>query len=140
MNIEVRYLSRGGNTKKVAEAIARAAGAEAFDVGTPVTEPTDLLFLGGAYYAFNLGEELIGFIDALDPALIKAAAVFGTSGLMKGVTKKIAALLKKRGIRVIKERHYCKCKVSKDDKTHPDERDLEAAAAFAESAVKGLQA
>ena len=35
MNIAVRYYSRGGNTKKIAEAIAKAVGVEAKTVSEP---------------------------------------------------------------------------------------------------------
>ncbi|MDR3138316.1 MAG: hypothetical protein LBT95_01445 [Treponema sp.] len=42
MKIAVRYHSRSGNTKKIAEAIAEAAGADAADCGRPVTEAADL--------------------------------------------------------------------------------------------------
>lgn len=44
MKIEVRYFSRGGNTKKLAEAIAKAVGAEAKTVSEPLTEDVDILF------------------------------------------------------------------------------------------------
>ncbi len=139
MNIAVRYLSRGGNTKKVAEAIAKAAGVEALDCASPVTEPIDILFIGGAYYAFNVDEKLIAYIDALDPKLIGAAAVFGTSSLMRGITKKIAGLLRKKGVRVISESYYCKCKMSKGEAPHPNEQELREAEAFAERAIKESQ-
>ncbi|MDR1271412.1 MAG: flavodoxin, partial [Clostridiales Family XIII bacterium] len=67
MNIAVRYFSRGGNTKKVAEAIAKAAGVEARDCSAALTEPLDLLFLGGSIYASSVDQALKDFVEQLDP-------------------------------------------------------------------------
>ena len=47
MKIAVRYYSRSGNTKAVAEAIAEAVGVSAVSVeqkGAALTEPVDILF------------------------------------------------------------------------------------------------
>jgi len=48
MKVAVRYQSRGGNTQGVAEIIAQTVGASAEPVTTPLKEPVDILFLGGA--------------------------------------------------------------------------------------------
>ncbi|NLB29352.1 MAG: flavodoxin [Clostridiales bacterium] len=137
MEVEVRYISRGGNTKKVADAIAKAADTKARDLGETVKAPVDLLFIGGAMYAFGLDESLVEYIEGLDTALIKAAAVFGTSAMVNG-NKKIVSLLKKKGIRVIDENFYCRGEFLKTHKGRPDESDLEKATAFAERAIAGL--
>ena len=62
MKIAVRYYSRGGNTKKIAEAISEAVGVEAKTVSEPLTEDVDILFLGSAPYAFNVDDEVKKFI------------------------------------------------------------------------------
>ena len=36
MNIEIRYYTRSGNTKKIADAISEALNMEAFDVSVPL--------------------------------------------------------------------------------------------------------
>ena len=46
MKIAVRYFSRGGNTKKLADAIAKAVGVDAETTSVPLTEDVDILFLG----------------------------------------------------------------------------------------------
>lgn len=83
MNTAVRYFTRGGNTKKVADAIANAAGVEAKDCSASLTETVDLLFLGGSVYWGGIDKNLIQFIEKLDPAMVKCVAVFGTSALKK---------------------------------------------------------
>ena len=50
MIIAVRYLSKGGNTRKLAEAIAREVGTEARDVSEDLTEKADMLFLANSVY------------------------------------------------------------------------------------------
>ena len=61
MKTAVRYDSRSGNTKALAEALARAAKVSAVPVDDPkaaLTEPVDLLFIGGALYAYGLDSHL----------------------------------------------------------------------------------
>ena len=61
MNIAVRYYSRSGNTKAVADAIAAAAQVQAVSVDqddAAITEPVDVLFIGGALYAYGLDSSL----------------------------------------------------------------------------------
>ena len=54
MKVAVRYQTRGGNTKAVAEAIAKAAGVKAKPIDAPISEPVDLLFIGGGVYSLNI--------------------------------------------------------------------------------------
>ena len=44
MNIQIRYLSKSGNTKKVAEAIAKEVGVAAETIEKGVTGDIDILF------------------------------------------------------------------------------------------------
>ena len=99
MNIAVRYQSRGGNTKAIAEAVAKAAASRAESVEVPLNGPVDVLFIGGGVYASNIDESLQKYIDALNPEFVKTAAVFTTGGFM-GATDKISAALKAKGINV----------------------------------------
>ena len=68
MNIAVRYYTKTGNTKRLAEAVAKAVGTEAQPVSVPVTESVDILFLGNSYYA----SALIPRYGLLSGAWIKA--------------------------------------------------------------------
>ena len=49
MKIAVRYYTKTGHTRKVAEAIAEAVGVKALPISEPLTEPADVLFLGNSY-------------------------------------------------------------------------------------------
>lgn len=106
MNIAVRYHSRGGNTKTVAEAIAAVAGVSAESIDVPLDAPIDLLFIGGGVYGGaikgDIDSALRQYLEALDPYSIKAIAAFSTAGVMDGA-KKIAAIVRSKGIRVHEE-------------------------------------
>ena len=42
MKLAVRYFTRSGNTKRLAEAVTRALGQQALDVSHPLSEGVDL--------------------------------------------------------------------------------------------------
>ena len=50
MNIAVRYYSKSGNTKRIAEAIAEELGTQAKDLSAPLPEKIDILFLCSSVY------------------------------------------------------------------------------------------
>ena len=102
MKIAVRYQSRGGNTKAVAEAIAKVAGVQAESINNPITEPVDLLFVGGGVYAWDIDKALKVYLEGLSPEFIKSVAAFTTAGGMNK-TGTIASIVKARGIRVREE-------------------------------------
>ena len=65
MKTAVRYYTKTGNTKRLAEAVAEAIGSEALPLSVPIAEPVDVLFLGNSYYAFSIDPEVREFIRIL---------------------------------------------------------------------------
>ena len=56
MKVQVRYYSRSGNTKILAEAIAKGVNTKAIsidDSNALINDKTDVLFIGGALYAYG---------------------------------------------------------------------------------------
>jgi len=100
--IAVRYQSRGGNTKTVAEAIAKAAGVTAEPIDVPVAEPVDILFVGGGVYAWDIDQSLKTYLQDLTQENVKSVAAFSTAGGMDK-TGKVAEIVKARGINVCEE-------------------------------------
>ena len=103
MNIAVRYCSRGGITKKVAEIIAAQAGVKAVSVDAadaPLTEKADVLFIGGALYAYGLDKRLTAYLNGIDGSKVGEAAVFSTSWLSKHAIDLIKKGLAAKGIKV----------------------------------------
>lgn len=66
MKIAVRYQSRGGNTKAVAEVIANSLGVKAEVVDSAITEWVDVLFIGGGVYMGKMDESLYNFLSELN--------------------------------------------------------------------------
>ena len=139
MNIAVRYLTRGGNTKKLADAIAKAAGITAQDCAAPLAGPVDLLFLGGSVYWGGVDKGLKQFIAQLDPAAVKRVAVFGTAALKAEPDREIENLLRARGVSVSKHSFHCRGAFAAMHKGRPDAGDLAQAAAFAQSALEAAE-
>ena len=135
MKCAVRYYTKTGNTKKLAEAIAAAIGAEALPIREPLTEPVDLLFLGNSYYAFSIDPEVRAFIRSLDKANVGRIVNFGSAAMLNSTLKKVKAEAAKVGIPVDEKEFHCKGEFKGLHKGKPDADDLAAAAAFAEKIV-----
>ena len=131
MKIAVRYYTKTGNTKRLAEAIARAVGTEALPISTPITEPVDILFLGNSYYAFTIDPEVRSFILSLDKNKVKKIVNFGSAALMNSTWKKVKAVADKVGIQMDEREFHCKGEFKGLHKGKPDETDMKAAAEFA---------
>jgi flavodoxin len=135
MKIAVRYYTKTGNTKRLAEAIAKAVGTEALPISAPVTEPVDILFLGNSYYAFTIDPEVRSFVLSLDRNLVGKIVNFGSAAMMNSTWKKVKAVADKTGIPMDEREFHCKGEFKGVHKGKPDENDLQAAAAFARKIV-----
>lgn len=130
MKIEVRYFSRGGNTKKLAEAIAGAVGVKALTTDEPLKEDTDILFLGSSVYAYGVDDAIKAFISGIDVKVGKVVN-FSTAAIVNSTYKQVGKLLKAKGIPQAKEEFYCKGSFGLLHKGRPNAADCEAAADFA---------
>lgn len=134
MKTEVRYFSRSGNTKKLAEVIAKAVGTEAKTVEEPLREDVDILFLGSSVYAYGVDDSIKKFISNIDVKVGKVVN-FSTAALIKSTYKQVGKLLAEKGIVQAEEEFYCKGSLGPMHKGKPDEKDCEAAAAFAKKII-----
>ena len=135
MKIAVRYYTRSGNTKKLADAISEALNIEAFDVSVPLSEKTDILFLGCSYYAFDVDPIVKDFIVNNKDNIGKIVC-FGTSAMMKSMKKPVTKVAKTVGIAVSDEEFHCRGRFGKIHKNRPDADDLKDAAEFAKKVVQ----
>ena len=131
MKIAVRYYTKTGNTKRLAEAIAEAVGAEALPISEPVTEKTDILFLGNSYYAFSIDPEVRDYIRSLDKEKIGKIVNFGSAAMLNSTWKKVKAEADKAGIPMDEREFHCKGEFKGVHKGRPNQDDLKAAAVFA---------
>lgn len=136
MKVAVRYYSRSGNTKKLAEAIGKAVGVPAGTVDETLTGPVDLLFLGGAIYAGKIDEHVRRFVEALTPDQVKSVAVFSTTMGKKSAHPHIKESLDKKGIEVKELPFHCKGQFMLFNKGRPGEQDCIQAADYARKLVE----
>ena len=134
MTIAVRYYSRGGNTKKIAEAIAEAVGVEAKTVSAPLTRDVDILFLGSAPYAFDVDDEVKKFIGSINVSVGKVVN-FSTSAAVKSTRKYVEKLLTEKNIPMAEEEFSCRGAFAMLHKGRPNESDQRAAADFAKKVI-----
>ncbi|MCQ2405967.1 MAG: flavodoxin [Oscillospiraceae bacterium] len=134
MNIAVRYFTRSGNTKKLAEAVAKVAFAEAMEVSSPLTEKADILFLACSYYAFDIDPEVKRFILENKSNIGKIVCV-GTSAMMKSIKRPVRRVASKAGITVADEEFHCRGQFKKAHPGRPNENDLSMAADFVKSLI-----
>ena len=135
MKVAVRYYTKTGNTKKLAEAIASAVGAQALPLSAPVDEPVDVLFLGNSYYAFSIDPEVRSFVRSLDRSKVGRIVNFGSAAMLNSTWKKVKAAAEQAGIAMDEREFHCKGEFKGLHKGRPNGDDLKAAADFAKAIV-----
>lgn len=139
--VYVVYASLTGNTRKVAKAIAEAAGATLVDVrgeSLPKVESGDVIFVGDGVYGMRPSRVMRRALRAwaLPPGI--KAAVFGTYGGAPSQISRLEQMLRKKGAHVV-DRFSC---LGRDwfflgflGRGRPSEEDLQAAREFAKRVV-----
>lgn len=135
MTVAVRYYTKTGNTKRLAQAVADAVGTKALPISVPITEPVDVLFLGNSYYAFSIDPQVRDFIRSLDKGKVGKIVNFGSAALLNSTYKKVKAEADRVGIPMDEREFHCKGEFKALHKGKPDEADRKAAAEFARKIV-----
>lgn len=131
MKCAVRYYSRSGNTRLLAEAIAGELGVPAVSADSAaatISGHIDVLFMGGALYAYGLDKRLVSFIRTLDGDTVGRAVLFSTTWLSKHSFDLMRKELEARGIVVADKTFYAKNK--------PTPERLKEAKAFADDMAR----
>ncbi|OPX42713.1 flavodoxin [Ruminiclostridium hungatei] len=146
MKTWVLYYSKGGNTKKIAEAIADELEEVLKSEQIPPAYPPEnvsLLFIGTGEYAGKPDSKMVEFIRTLNTNRVKNAAVFGTSGGGTAEGKAIAtvkSMLREKGINVVEEAFSCKGKnFIFFNRNRPDENDVKCAREYARKVYNSLK-
>ena len=135
MMIAVRYDSKTGNTKRLADAIASALGVRAEMVDIPLPGKVDVLFLGSAVYAAGVSQDVRDFINHLSAEQVGAVACFSTAALLPSTFAQVSRLLRARGINVLEKEFHCRGQFHFMHKGKPDDEDLARARQFAKSSA-----
>jgi flavodoxin I len=129
--------SRGGNTRKVADAIAEELGTRVGDLTAPLPADAKVLFLGSGTYGGAPGKEMMKFVT--DNVFTgRKVALFGTSLAPEGAEKMIAKIgdaVTGKGATVIGSYH-CKGKFLLFNRGRPNTEDLDNAKKFAREMIR----
>ena len=124
--------SKGGNTRKVADAIAGELGVSVGDLMKPLPADAKVLFLGSGTYGALPGKEMTKFLADND-FTGRRVALFGTSMKPGGAEKMIAVMedaVTKKGA-TVPGRYHCPGKFLLFNRDRPGKEDLENAKKFA---------
>lgn len=135
MKIAIRYFTRTGNTKKLAEAIGAVAGVPAEMLDVPVEENVDILFLGSSVYAAGVDEKVKEFIDSMDPTRIKKVINFSTAALLPSTYAQVSKRLAARGIPIDSREFHCRGSFMMTHKGHPDAGDIAKVKGFVQEVL-----
>jgi flavodoxin len=135
--ISVFVDSKGGNTRRVADAIAEELGVKSNGVRTPPLDDAKILFLGSGTYGSRPGEAMTKFIEAGN-FTGRRVALFGTSMNPAGARKMIAAMedaVTRKGATVL-GRYHCRGKFLVFNRGRPNMEDLDNAKKFAREMLR----
>ncbi|MBQ6373793.1 MAG: flavodoxin [Clostridia bacterium] len=135
MRIEVRYMSRGGNTKRLADAVASALGVEATAVTEPMAEKADTVFLCASVYAGGPDKAVTEYIRR-NAQSIGRIVVLSTSASGKSTQGRIRAVAGDAGIPVSDAFFHCPGAWTLFHKGRPNADDCRRAAEFARAQLQ----
>ncbi len=130
MKIAIRYYSKTGNTKKLADAIGTALNIPVAEVSQTLTEDVDLLFLGSAVYGAGVANEVKDFIKSIDVKVGKIVN-FSTAALLPSTYKQVKKLVGQKGLTISEEEFHCRGSFQMMHKGKPDASDLKEVTLFA---------
>ncbi|MHB8131576.1 MAG: flavodoxin family protein [Mobilitalea sp.] len=135
MKIAVRYHTRLGNTKKLADAIASIAGVKAETLEVKLDQDVEILFLGSSVYAAGVDQKVKDFIMKLNPNL-KKVVCFSTAAILKSTYSQVSKLLSERNIKVDKREFHCRGSFTVMHKGHPNREDIAEVEKFTKDILK----
>lgn len=138
MKIEVRFYSRSGNTKKLADAVAKALNTTAKDASYPMTEKADVVFLCSAVYGGKVDEKIRIFLSS-SAKNIGCVVNLSTAGFKGSTYNSVKKICDEYGIKLYEEEFHCKGKFLFFNGGKPDGQDLDAASKFVKQTVSKLQ-
>lgn len=135
MKYAVRYYSKTGNTKKLADEAAALLNVEALSTSEPLTEKVDTLFLGSAVYAAGVDEEVITFLKH-NKDNIGQIINLSTAALLPSTYKQIKKIADENQIKISDSEFHCRGSFSVMHKGHPNAEDLSNLRTFIKEVTK----
>ena len=137
MRIDVRYFSKNGGTRKLAEAIAKAVDAECKTVDQPLEKYADVVFLGSSVYAGKPDAAVTNFVRQ-NAKNIGKIVVFGSACTGKSTFPAIKSAAAGQAVKTAEMFFQCKGEWLFFNKGRPNDQDCADAAEFAKKQIKLL--
>ena len=134
MKIAIRYYTKTGNTKKLAEAIGSAINVEPKTVDEPLTEDVDILFLGSAVYAAGISGQIKDFIKNIN-VNVDQVVNFSSAALIESTYKQVKGEVEAKGLKMSEDEFHCRGAFKLVHRGHPDDNDLKNAQEFAKRII-----
>ena len=134
MEIAIRYYTKTGNTKKLAESIASVVNVEAKTVDEPLTEDVDILFLGSAVYAAGIDKKVKEFIKNID-VNVGSVVNFSSAALIESTYKQVKSEVEKKGLNMSEDEFHCRGAFKFVHRGRPNEDDLKDVQEFAKRII-----
>lgn len=126
MSAAIRYYSKFGHSKQMAEAIEEIVGVKSATVDTPLTEQVDTLYLGAGVFLGKVNGAVMNFIATLTPDKVGRVVCFGSCAIINSPVPQMRKALEARGITVSQQEFTCKGSMGPVHSGHPDANDIEA--------------
>ncbi|MBK5200972.1 MAG: flavodoxin [Spirochaetaceae bacterium] len=135
MKIAIRYYTKTGNTKKLADCIAEVTGAQAITVDNALTEDVDILFLCNSIYGANVDESVKTFLDQ-NTMKIGQIVNISTSALLRSTYSYVKKIAKEKGLNLSEKEWHCKGEFKIFRAGKPNKDDLASLTKFVKEIIE----
>lgn len=136
MKIAIRYYSKTGNTKKLADAVGEVTHVAAQTVDVPLDGDVDILFLGSSVYAAGVDEKIKAFLKSIDSQKVTKVVSFSTAALLPSTYSQVSKLLSERNIAIDSREFHCRGRFKFMHKNRPNDSDISNLKRFVSEIVK----
>lgn len=134
MKIAIRYYTKTGNTKKLADAIASVCNVEAKTVDEPLTEDVDILFLGSAIYAAGIDRAIKDFLKNIN-VNVGCIYNFSSAALIESTFGQVKKEAEANGLKISDDEFHCRGAFKLIHRGRPNDEDLKNAQEFAKRII-----
>lgn len=131
----IRFYSKFGHSKQMAEAVEDIVGVKAATVAEPLTEPVEVLYLGAGVFLGKVNSTVIDFINTLTPDKVKCVILFGSCAIIESPVPQMRKALEAKGITVSDQSFTCKGSMGPIHMGHPNQDDLNNFRKFIQSTI-----
>ncbi len=124
MKYAIRYYSKSGNTKRLADALSDYLNVPALDISHDLTEDVDVLFFGSGVYGSSLDPGVISFISNIG-VRVGDFVNFSTSGIMESNYLLISDVLENTCISLSDCEFHCPGSFVGMNAGRPDDGDIQ---------------